>query len=158
MSEVVGELRDGQQVVRAEVSHLPAIVDLLTDDHLGSARERPADDPAYAAAFEAIAADPNQLLAVVLADETVVGTLQLTFIPGLSRGGALRAQIEGVRVAASQRGSGLGSAAFEWAIEYARERGAALVQLTTDKSRPQAKTFYERLGFVASHEGMKLPL
>ncbi|KNX39559.1 hypothetical protein VV01_17365 [Luteipulveratus halotolerans] len=149
----------GRRVARAEAQHVPAIVGLLADDHLGSGRERAGDDPAYASAFERIDADPHQLLVVVLdPDDEVVGTLQLSFIAGLSRGGALRSQIESVRVASSQRGSGLGTTLFEWAIEYSRSHGAALVQLTTDKSRPEAKAFYERLGFVASHEGMKLAL
>ncbi|AKU18629.1 GNAT family acetyltransferase [Luteipulveratus mongoliensis] len=148
----------GVRVARARAEQVPAIVGLLADDHLGSGRERSGDDPAYASAFARIDADPNQLLAVVLDGDDVVGTLQLSFIPGLSRGGVLRAQIESVRVAASQRGSGLGTRLFEWAIDYSRERGAGLVQLTTDKSRPEAKAFYERLGFTASHDGMKLAL
>jgi GNAT superfamily N-acetyltransferase len=98
------------------------------------------------------------LLVVAEAAEQVVGTLQLTFITGLARRGALRAQIEAVRVADSFRGAGLGSAILGWAIEEARLRRCALVQLTTDKSRGEAQRFYQRLGFVASHEGMKLPL
>jgi GNAT superfamily N-acetyltransferase len=88
----------------------------------------------------------------------VVATMQLTFIAGLSRRGALRMQIEAVRVAASQRGRGLGAAMMEWAIERARLRGCAVVQLTTDKSRTDAHRFYQRLGFLASHEGLKLTL
>ena len=159
MTTIVGELAGGLRVARAQAQHVPAIVGLLTDDHLGSGRERPADDPAYAEAFRRIDADPHQLLVVVLdASDEVVGTLQLSFIAGLSRGGALRSQIESVRVASSQRGSGLGTRLFEWAINHSRSQGAALVQLTTDKTRPEAKAFYERLGFVASHEGMKLAL
>ena len=92
------------------------------------------------------------------ADGRIAGTMQLSFLPGLARRGALRAQIEAVRVAGSQRGSGLGGAMLRWAIGEARRRGCALVQLTTDKSRADAHRFYERLGFVASHEGMKLDL
>jgi len=91
-------------------------------------------------------------------DGQIVGTLQLSFLPGLARRGALRAQIEAVRVAQGERGSGLGAAMMGWAIEEARRRGCALVQLTTDKSRADAHRFYARLGFVASHEGMKLAL
>ncbi len=91
-------------------------------------------------------------------DGQIVGTMQLSFLPGLARRGALRAQIEAVRVAQSQRGSGLGAAMMGWAIEEARRRGCALVQLTTDKSRTDAHRFYARLGFVATHEGMKLAL
>jgi GNAT superfamily N-acetyltransferase len=91
-------------------------------------------------------------------DGRVVATLQLSFIPGLSRRGALRAQIEAVRVAPAERSQGLGQALFTWAIAEARRRGCTLVQLTTDKSRTDAHRFYERLGFVASHEGLKLSL
>jgi GNAT superfamily N-acetyltransferase len=88
----------------------------------------------------------------------IVGTLQLTMIPGLSRHGMLRAQIEGVRVSSDQRGHGLGRAMIERAIEAAREQGCGLVQLTSDKRRPDAVRFYQSLGFTASHEGLKLPL
>lgn len=155
---VLADLPTFHHIARADRSDLPAIVALLTDDPLGSGRENP-DDPAYAHAFDAITEDPAQLLVVALTpDDRVVGTLQLTFVPGLSRRGTLRAQIESVRVAEAERGSGLGTALFEWAIGRAREQGAGLVQLTTDKSRPRARAFYERLGFVASHDGMKLSL
>ena len=112
----------------------------------------------YTDAFSAIAKDPNQYLAVVEIDGVLAGCLQLTFIPGLSRLGMWRGQIESVRIAANQRGEGLGRRMFEWAIEECRQRGCELVQLTTDKSRPDALRFYESLGFVASHEGMKLSL
>jgi GNAT superfamily N-acetyltransferase len=141
----------------ATAGDVPAIVALLADDPLGATREKPGD-PAYAAAFAALAADPNQLLAVAEADGEVVGTVQLTFIPGLSRLGATRAQLEAVRIRADQRGSGLGGAMIGWTIEQARARGCALVQLTTDATRGDAHRFYERLGFTASHIGMKLAL
>ena len=108
--------------------------------------------------FRAIDADPNQYLAVMTERGAVVGTLQLTFIAGLSRRGALRGQIEAVRVAASRRGAGLGQELFEWAIAECRARGCRTVQLTTDRSRADAHRFYERLGFVASHVGYKLAL
>lgn len=140
---------------RATAADLPAIVALLADDVLGAARERPGD-PAYDAAFEAIDADPNQLLAVVERAGQVVGCLQLTFLPGLSHRGMWRGQIESVRIAAGERGSGLGRSVFAWAIDQCRARGCGMVQLTTDKSRADARRFYEGLGFVASHEGMKL--
>ncbi len=145
---------------RARVSDLPAIIALLADDELGRAREDVSLplNPAYPAAFNAIDADPNQLLAVVSEDERVVGTLQISFIPGLSRQGALRGQIEGVRIAADRRGSGLGHRVFDWAIEACRSRGYVLVQLTTDAGRPEAHRFYENHGFVASHLGYKKPL
>jgi GNAT superfamily N-acetyltransferase len=145
---------------RACVTDLPAIIALLADDELGREREDVSlpSAPAYVAAFAAIDADPNQLLAVVSEGERVIGTLQLSFIPGLSRQGALRGQIEGVRIAADRRGSGLGHRVFDWAIEECRSRGCVLVQLTTDASRPDAHRFYEQLGFVASHLGYKKPL
>jgi len=142
---------------------LAAIVALLADDPLG--REREAASPAadaidarYLAAFEAIAADANQQLVVATEGDMVVGTLQLSFIPGIARQGAWRGQIEAVRIASQRRDAGLGQRMFEWAIARCRERGCALVQLTTDKRRPDAHRFYEKLGFVASHEGYKLAL
>ena len=146
---------------RATVEDLPGIVGLLAADPLGSTREDAAGeadlDP-YWHAFDVIDSDPAQLLLVAVRGEKVVGTLQLSFIPGLPRRGALRAQIEAVRVHQDYRSQGLGAAMFEWTIAEARRRGCALVQLTTDKTRADAHRFYERLGFVASHEGLKLQL
>lgn len=139
---------------------LPAIVALLADDMLGARRERyatPLPD-VYYRAFEAIEADANHELLVAELDGDIVGTLQLSFLPGLSRQGMWRAQIEGVRMAAKQRGQGSGAQFIRFAIARAAERGCGLVQLTTDKQRVDAVRFYERLGFVASHEGMKLQL
>lgn len=139
---------------------VPAIVALLAADSIGATRES-TDGPTpdtYFDAFDAIEADPNNELFVVDRGGAVVGCLQLTYIPGLSRGGMTRALIEAVRVAESERGHGLGRRLFEWAIERARARGCGLVQLTTDKKRVDAHRFYESLGFVASHEGMKLSL
>ncbi len=144
----------------ATAEDLPAILTLLMDDHLGKLREdlgMPLN-PRYLEAFAAIERDPNQLLAVADQDGLVVGCLQLTFIPGLSRLGMWRGQIEAVRVASSQRGSGLGKAMMQWAIAQCRTRGCGLVQLTTDKRRADAHRFYEALGCEASHEGMKLAL
>ena len=135
---------------------VPEIVALLADDAIGAGREGPAD--AYCAAFELIAADPGNRLLVAEAAGRIVGTLQLTMIPGLSRHGMLRAQIEGVRVGADQRGQGLGRRMIERAIDLAREQGCGLVQLTSDKRRPDAIRFYESLGFTASHEGLKISL
>lgn len=146
---------------RAEPDDLPALVELLAADPLGSTREGFAgeeDAEPYRRAFQAIDADPAQLLVVVERGDEIVGTLQLSFIPGLARRGGLRAQIEAVRVHEKYRSQGLGIAMFEWAIDEARRRGCTLVQLTTDKTRVDAHRFYERLGFVASHEGLKLPL
>ena len=102
--------------------------------------------------------DPAHLLVVVTEGADVLATMQLSFLPGLARRGALRAQIEALRVAAQHRNRGLGAAMLEWAIAEARRRRCALVQLTSDKSRTDAHRFYERLGFVASHEGLKLGL
>ena len=110
----------------------------------------------YIAAFEAISADPNNELIVVCKLDSVVGVLQLTFIPYLTYQGSERALIEGVRVAKTHRSGGVGQALFKWAIERAKARGCRMLQLTTDKARPDAVRFYERLGFRASHEGMKL--
>lgn len=139
---------------------LPAIVGLLQDDVLGRQREQAGDhlDAAYIRAFDAIAADPHQQLVVAELDGAVVGTLQLSFIPGMARGGAWRGQIEAVRIDAALRGSGAGQQMFEWAIAECRARGCQLVQLTTDKQRPDAHRFYEKLGFSASHIGYKLAL
>lgn len=144
----------------AERGDLPDMVRLLADDVLGARREEyvlPLP-PAYGAAFEAIARDPNNELVVAERDGNVVGVLQLTFIPSLTYRGRSRALIEGVRVDASLRASGIGRQLFAWAIERARARGCHLVQLTSDKARPDAIRFYESLGFVASHEGLKLHL
>src|SRR5207302_1636651 len=135
------------------------IVDLLAADQLGASRDgvRTAADLAdYQRAFDAIDGDPAHLLVVAKAGGEIVATFQLSFLPGLARRGALRAQIEAVRVRADYRGRRLGEALMTWAIGEARQRGCALVQLSSDKSRQAAHRFYARLGFVASHEGMKL--
>ena len=139
---------------------LTAIVTMLADDALGATREdnsRPLNQ-CYIDAFKAIDNDPNQLLAVVERDGIVVGCLQLSFIPGLSRKGMWRGQIESVRITSDIRGGGIGRQMIEWAIEQCRKRNCGLVQLTTDKSRADAIRFYKSLGFVDSHEGMKLSL
>jgi GNAT superfamily N-acetyltransferase len=145
---------------KATRTDLAAIIALLADDPLGKQREVISDpvDARYLAAFAAIDNDPNQLLIVADENNDVVGCAQVTFIPGLSRTGMWRGQIESVRIAETHRRGGLGRRLFEWAIEACRERGCGLVQLTTDKTRPDAARFYEALGFVASHEGMKLSL
>ncbi|HUQ61033.1 GNAT family N-acetyltransferase [Lentzea sp.] len=146
------------KIRRAVATDVEAIVAMLADDPLGAQREKPGD-PAYLSAFEVIDADPHQYLAVA-EDETgeVVGTLQLTFTSGLSRMGMTRATVEAVRVRSGQRGNGLGERMLRWAIDEARARGCGVVQLTTDASRVDAHRFYERLGFTASHVGMKLAL
>ena len=139
---------------------LPVIVRLLADDGLGRGREQPVDPlpPAYMQAFDRMASQPGNYYLLAEIDGAVAGCLQFTLIHGLSRTGMSRAQIEGVRVAGSHRGQGIGEALFREAIERARSEGCGLVQLTTDKARPDALRFYERLGFTASHEGMKLTL
>jgi len=142
----------------AVAGDLPAIVALLADDPLGALRESPGELAPYRAAFARIAADPGQHLLVAERDGRVVGTLQLTLIPGLARQGATRALIEAVRVGADERGSGLGTALLTHAIEESRRLGAELVQLTSDASRTDAHRFYERLGFTGSHLGFKLSL
>jgi GNAT superfamily N-acetyltransferase len=136
---------------------VPAIVAMLADDVLGAGREGDLDD-AYWAAFERVAADPGNRIIVAEAGGRVAATLQLTLIPGLSRHGTLRAQIEAVRVAASERGHGVGQALIRWSVSEARAAGCGLVQLTSDKRRPDAIRFYESLGFTATHEGLKLSL
>ncbi|MEE2570372.1 GNAT family N-acetyltransferase [Pseudarthrobacter sp. J64] len=143
------------------------IVRLVAEDPLAAAREDLTEMAPYEAAFAAIDADPAHLLVVgELFDANgadargrqLVATFQLSFLPGLSRKGSLRSQIEAVRVADILRGQGVGQAMVQWAIGESRRRGCGLVQLTTDKSRTGAHRFYERLGFEASHEGMKLRL
>lgn len=155
------ELSDVNITIRpAGPNDLVQIVRLLAEDALGQAREE-ARDPLlepYLEAFAAIERDANQVLAVAVQGATVLGTLQLSFLPGLSRRGAWRGQIEAVRVAGSARGSGLGQRLFDWAIEECRNRGCRLVQLTSDRTRTDAHRFYERLGFEASHLGYKLML
>ncbi|MGW6197963.1 N-acetyltransferase family protein [Kribbella sp. NPDC055110] len=143
---------------RATASDVAAIVEMIADDQLGATRESLDDLTPYLAAFEQIDADPNQLLVVADRNDEVIGTLQLTIIPGLSRRGSTRGLIEAVRVAAPARGSGLGSTLIRWAVEESRTRGCTLVQLTSDKSRTEAHRFYTNLGFANTHEGFKLKL
>lgn len=142
----------------ARRDEVPAIVAMLADDGLGRGREAVASPTIYYDAFDEMAKEPNNRLLVAEQDGALVGTLQITFIRGLSRKGARRAQIEAVRVASTHRGRGLGREIFVAAIALARQEGCSLVQLTTDKARGDAHRFYARLGFVASHEGMKLAL
>ena len=145
-------------VRRARRDDVPALVALLADDPLGRGREN-ASPEVYLAAFEAVDASDEQLLVCLTSDfGAVVGTLQLSFIRGLSRGGALRGQIEAVRVHREHRGHGLGRLLVGWAVAECRRRGCVLVQLTSDRSRGDARRFYERLGFVDSHVGLKLAL
>lgn len=145
---------------RATLEDVAAIVRLLADDALGAKREDaslPIAD-AYMRAFAAIDSDPNNELVVVTLGSEVVGVLQLTFIPYLTYQGSWRALVEGVRIGSRYRSHGLGARLFAWAKARAIERGCRMLQLTSDKHRPDAIRFYESLGFVASHEGMKLHL
>lgn len=142
----------------ATTADLPAIVAMLADDKLGSTREDPQDMTPYLAAFAELEADPNQRLIVAERGGVAVGTFQLTFIPGVAQQGLKRALIESVRVASSERGSGLGTQMMQWAIEQSQNAGCKQVQLTSNAERPDAHRFYERLGFVPSHVGFKLKL
>ncbi|UIX32658.1 GNAT family N-acetyltransferase [Streptomyces sp. GQFP] len=137
---------------------IPAVVGMLADDPLGARRESPDDLTPYYTALDRLAADPNQHLVVAVREGQVVGTLQLTIMPGLSRKGSTRSIIEGVRVHAAERGSGLGTQLIEWAIDTSRRENCQLVQLTSDVTRTEAHRFYERLGFTPSHVGFKLQL
>lgn len=145
---------------RATRDDLQAIVEMLADDALGATREHagPPLPQSYHDAFDAIDRDPNIELIVAESDRGVIGTVQLTYLPGISRQGMWRALIEAVRVASSERGKGIGAAMIQDTIARARQRGCGLIQLTSDKSREDAQRFYERLGFARTHVGMKLSL
>lgn len=153
---------DGVVLRRAVVGDVPGLVAMLADDPLGAGREAAVLDgealEPYLRAFGEIDADPAHLLVAACAGDELVGTLQLTTLPGLSRRGASRAQIEGVRVHREHRGQRLGEFMIRWAIAEAGRRDCTIVQLTTDKTRTDAHRFYARLGFAASHEGMKLQI
>lgn len=146
---------------KANRGDIPFIVQMLADDKLGKKRERFSDPlpDTYYLAFDKINKDENQELIVIDdGDNGIIGTLQLSFIQYLTYQGGIRAQIEAVRIREDQRGKGIGETVFRWAIIRSKERGAHVLQLTTDKKRPEAVHFYEKLGFIASHEGMKLHL
>ncbi len=147
-------------VRRADAADVPAILAMLADDDLTRARGYATLEVTdrHRAAFAAIDADPNQFLAIVEDGGVPLGSFQLTFIPGLSRGGALSALLEGVRVASAARGQGIGASMLAWIVEECRRRGCTDLQLTSDSSRTDARRFYERHGFVASHVGMKRTL
>ena len=144
----------------ATESDIRAMVNMLADDELGATREDTSSplNQRYTIAFGSIENDPNNELIVVESNGDLVGMLQLTFIPYLTHTGSWRCLIEGVRIARSHRGQGLGSRFIEWSIDRARERNCSIVQLTSDKQRPDALRFYESHGFKATHEGFKLKL
>lgn len=139
---------------------VPAVVRLLADDHLGRARDDPSDPlpDGYWRAFEAVSRSPDSELIVADRAGAVIGCMQLSYIPGLSHRGMTRLQIEAVRVAATERNHGIGRAMMIWALDRGRARGCGIAQLTTNNERPEAHRFYARLGFAASHVGMKLKL
>ncbi|MBB5709512.1 GNAT family N-acetyltransferase [Sphingomonas xinjiangensis] len=137
---------------------LPAILAMLAEDTLPADRETDPADPRYLAAFDAIDADPHQLLVAAELNDQVIGTLQLSFFPGLSFRGAWRGQIEAVRIASNLRGRRYGEQLIAWAVERCRERDCFLVQLTSSNERTDAHRFYERLGWAKSHTGSKLKL
>ncbi len=142
-----------QRAVRADV---PAIVALLADDEIGGTREG-AETERYEAAFDVVARDTAHYLAVVRdRRDRIVATMQLTVIPGLTRGGATRLQIEGLRVASGERSRGLGSAMLRWAHDHGRAHGARLAQVTTDEARDRARAFYAKAGYRSDHVGLKL--
>lgn len=146
---------------RARRDDVAAIVALLADDDMGAAREQVGDPPpqGYLAAFERIDAEPRMLLAVAeAAGGAVVGTLQLTFVPGLSNQGGTLALVSAVRVSSARRGQGLGGRMMTWAMAQARERGCGIIELLTHNSRVDAQRFYASLGFVPSHVGMRRAL
>ncbi|MCA5893729.1 GNAT family N-acetyltransferase [Isoptericola sp. NEAU-Y5] len=141
----------------ARHADLARVVELIADDAVAAARTG-TYGPAHEAAFDAIEASANDELVVAELDGEVVGVMQLTFVPGISRNGATRLLVEAVRVDTRLRSQGLGRALMEHAHARGRERGCTLAQLTSDKQRPDAHRFYRSLGYAQSHEGFKLPL
>lgn len=144
----------------ATEADLPFIDALIASDEIAAARDvlRPENDPEQLAGLRAITADPNQRLLIVEHEGKPVASFQIGFLPGISRRGTWRGQIESVRVRADLRGSGIGAEMMHWAVENCRERGCTIVQLTSDAGRKDAHRFYERLGFAPSHIGFKLKL
>jgi len=142
---------------KAVESDLPFIVKLLTDDAVRVTDDRPDEPfhPRYVTALRELEADPNQMMMVAVLEGETVGTLQLTFIAGIAGLGTKRCLVEAVHIAPAHRGKGLGSQMMQWAIAQARDRGCGMVQLTSNKKRLDAHRFYERLGFLKSHEGFK---
>ena len=142
----------------AKADDLADIVKMLSDDTLGATREKFELIDNYLKAFENITNDPNQELTIIELNGEKVGTYQLTFIQYLTHQGGLRAQIEAVRTISNYRGQGIGTKVFEYISERAKQKGCNMLQLTSDKQRPDAIKFYEAIGFVPTHEGMKLKL
>jgi GNAT superfamily N-acetyltransferase len=150
----------GLRIREARAGDLEAIVRLHEEDSLGQHRDcwTLETRPAYEAAFAEIAASPGNTLYVAEEGGIVVGTFQLTFIPNLTGRGALRVKVESVKVAAARRSQGIGARMMAFAEEEARRRGARLLELTSNKARTDAHRFYERAGYVRTHEGFKKKL
>jgi len=148
------------KIRKATLEDLQQIVGLLAEDPIASSREsmNPQDLCIYQKAFQEIQEDPNHEIMVADISGTVIGVLQLSYLIHLSRKGARRAQIEGVRVSKNSRGQGVGKKLIQEAIDRAKSKGCQLVQLTSDKARDDAINFYRSMGFIASHEGFKLRL
>lgn len=144
----------------ATPADLRFIIGLIVEDSVIDTGDNPADagHADYVNALAAIDADPNQEMIVVEDDGVPVGCFQLSYLPGLMRRGQWRGQIEVVHVAQSHRNRGIGGEMMRWAIERCREHNCSMVQLTSNKKRTDAHRFYERLGFLKSHEGFKLYL
>ncbi len=145
---------------RAKKSDLPQLIKMLADDQLGATREDSSTplNPAYISAFEKINSDPNNKLIVVEINNTIIGMLQITYIPYLSHKGAWRCLIEAARIHKDHRSQGYGSEVFKWAIEQAKNKKCHIVQLTSNKEKSSAIRFYKAPGFNATHEGFKLIL
>ena len=141
---------------KARLEDLPYLIVLLREDELGETRENMEVMDPYRSAFHLIDADPNQYLMVVERDDKIVGTCHLTLMPSLTFHGSIRLNIEAVRIAAAYRDQGIGAWMIHQAIAYGKKHGASLIQLATNKKREEAKRFYEKCGFEATHEGMKL--
>jgi GNAT superfamily N-acetyltransferase len=141
----------------ATPADLPFIIALIVEDSVISTGDDPADaaHPDYVNALAEITADPNEQMIIVEEDSVPVGCFQLSYLPGLMRRGMKRGQIEVVHVAQTHRNRGIGGEMMRWAVERCRENGCSMVQLTSNKKRLDAHRFYERLGFLKSHEGFK---
>lgn len=145
------------EIRNAKFEDLEFIIEMLADDDLGSKREdfRIPIPESYVKAFNEITSDKGQNLMVVQDNGVVIGTFQLSIIPYLTYQGRSRAQMEAVRVSSKYRGKGIGKKMIEWCLEFAHKQNCHVLQLTTDKKRPDAIRFYKSLGFIDSHEGMK---
>lgn len=142
---------------KAVEADLPYIVQLLTEDAVRVTDDRPDEPfhPRYVAAMRELDSDPNQMMMLAVLNGETVGTIQLTFIPGIAGLGTKRCLVEAVHISPAHRSKGLGTQMIQWAMEQARHRGCGMVQLTSNKKRLDAHRFYERLGFLKSHEGFK---